>query len=113
MKRAVSRWSKRRFPVGLGMVLKVEISVGSYSLLEGLDAAALDAAPSPLPDGFQRCVVSCETRFCEAVRDGQPVAGRSPQLLKARRGPGPGQVLLRFAHHAGGMQVRLTKASVR
>lgn len=37
---------------------------------------------------------------------GQPVAGRSPQLLKARRGPGPGQVLLHFAHAAGGMQVR-------
>lgn len=38
---------------------------------------------------------------------GQPVAGRSPQLLKARRGPGPGQVLLHFAHAAVGDAVRV------
>ena len=52
------------------------------------------------PAGRRLALLALETVY------GQPVAGRSPQLLEARRGPGPGQVLLRFAHHAGGMQVR-------
>lgn len=52
------------------------------------------------PAGRRLALLALETVYA------QPVAGRSPQLLEARRGPGPGQVLLRFAHHAGGMQVR-------
>ena len=52
------------------------------------------------PAGRRLALLALETVY------GQPVAGRSPQLLKARRGPGPGQVLLHFAHAAGGMQVR-------